>query len=235
MPRKKRDRFYFTQKTEDSIVEYVKEKDQRKRNKIYEENIQYSFDKLAENIINTYKFQYFDVPFSDLKHEVVAFMIINIDKYDQSLGKAYSYFGTVAKNYLILHNNNNYKKMKIHDDLEVVDSVYNVEIDHVEQQSQEYTKEFIKLMIVYLDGKLPFIFKNKQDMTIADCVLDLFKNVNKIENFNKKALYLTLREMTGAKTQQITKVINSMKSYYLKARKEYKNKGDIQDNFFLYK
>lgn len=235
MPRKKKDKYYFTQETEDSIVLYVKETNRIKKNKIYEEGIQYSFDKLAENVINTFKFQYFDIPFEDLKHEVVAFMLLNIEKYNPTKGKAFSYFSIVAKNYLILNNNNNYKKLKIHDELDVVDTVRDFSIEENEKDTDLYNKELVVRMVPYLEGKLPFIFKHKRDITIADCVLQLFRKIDSIENFNKKALYLMLREMTGAKTQQITKVINTMKSYYVKARKEYQNTGDIHsENFFIY-
>lgn len=235
MPRKKKDKYYFTQKTEDAIVAYVKETNQSKKNKIYKEGIQYSFDKLAENVINTFKFQYFDISFEDLKHEVVAFMLINIEKYNPTKGKAFSYFSIVAKNYLILNNNNNYKKIKIHDELDVVDTVRDYGTEETQKDTELYNKELIVRMVPYLEGKLPFIFKHKRDITIADCVLQLFKNIDNIENFNKKALYLTLREMTGAKTQQITKVINTLRDYYVKVQKEFKNTGDIQsENFFIY-
>ena len=232
---KKKSKNYFTQDTENAIVEYVKEKDKGKKNKIYREGIEYAFDKLAENIINTFKFQYFDMSFTDLKHEVVAFMLINIEKYNQDKGKAFSYFSIVAKNYLILHNNNNYKKLKIHNTLDVIDAERDFSTEETESDTGLYNKELVQRMVPYLEGRLPFIFKHKRDITIADCVLQLFRSIDSIENFNKKALYLQLREMTGAKTQQITKVINTLKSSYVKAHYEFQNTGDIQsENFFIY-
>ena len=80
--------------------------------------------RLAENIINTFKFTYFDDPFVDVKNEVVAFMVMNIHKYDHTKGsKAFSYFSVVAKNYLILHNNNNYKKYKTHHDISALSNM----------------------------------------------------------------------------------------------------------------
>ena len=110
---------YFDENVQDAIIEYNsldQTKDVSMRNKIYQERIHKAFDKLAENIINTFKFTYFDYGFEDVKHEVVAFMVMNIHKYDHTKGsKAFSYFSIVAKNYLILHNNNNYKKLKTHD------------------------------------------------------------------------------------------------------------------------
>ena len=126
MPRKKsKKKLYFGQEVQDAIVRYNAldgQKESTKRNKIYGEEIHKAFDKLAENIINTFKFTYFDYGFTDIKNEVVAFMVINMHKYDHTKGsKAFSYFSVVAKNYLILHNNNNYKKLKSHNGIEVLD------------------------------------------------------------------------------------------------------------------
>ena len=105
---KKKRKVYFGKEVQDAIVRYNALDQQTKRaerNKIYGEEIHKAFDKLAENIINTFKFTYFDYGFEDIKHEVVAFMVINMHKYDHTKGsKAFSYFSIVAKNYLILHN-----------------------------------------------------------------------------------------------------------------------------------
>jgi len=234
MLRKKKSKNYFTQETENAIVEYNTETNQFKRNLIYETRIHKAFDKLAENIINTFKFSYFDMPFNDIKHEVVSFLVIVIDKYKQDKGKAFSYFSIVAKNYLILNNNSNYKKLKTHHSLDVVDIErdYNLETTHVFKSHDD--KEFLKMLVCYLEDKIYFIFSNKKDLLIANCILELCLNIDNIESFNKKAIYVTLREMTGAKTQQITKVLNKMRQQYNKAIKEFKKQGEIQEMFFSF-
>ena len=115
MPRKAKKgsaRYYFTQKTEDAIIRYNNEERPAMRNRIYNDHIKDAFDKLCENIIHTFKFYYFDVSSEEVKNEVVSFLVMNMHKYTEGKGKAFSYFSIVAKNYLILHNNNNYKKMK---------------------------------------------------------------------------------------------------------------------------
>ena len=115
MPRKAKKgspRYYFTQDTENAIIRHNKETRPHMRERIYNEHIRNAFEKLAENIIHTFKFYYFDVPSNDVKHEVVSFLYMNMHKFAEGKGKAFSYFSIVAKNYLILHNNNNYKKMK---------------------------------------------------------------------------------------------------------------------------
>ena len=65
-----------------------------------------------KNIIHTFKFYYFDVPSEDVKHEVVSFLYMNMHKFTEGKGKAFSYFQYRSKELFILHNNNNYKKLK---------------------------------------------------------------------------------------------------------------------------
>ena len=90
--KKKKSNMYFTQTTENAIIRYNKSDDPRLRNKIYREHIDYPFDKLAENIIHTFKFYYFDVPPNTVKKDVVSFLVMNIHKFQEGKGKAFSYF-----------------------------------------------------------------------------------------------------------------------------------------------
>ena len=111
--RKKKSKIYFGTPVHDAIVAYNRSEDYTFRHKIYTEEIHPAFLKLAENIINTFKFSYFDYGFRDLQEEVVSNLVINMHKFDETRGsKAFSYFSIVDKNYLILNNNANYKKMK---------------------------------------------------------------------------------------------------------------------------
>jgi len=88
--------YYFTQDTEDAIVEYLNTNSESERNSIYNNRIDYAFHKLAENIIHTFKFYYTEVnTINELKHEVVCILLEKLPKYKQDKGKAYSYFGLV--------------------------------------------------------------------------------------------------------------------------------------------
>ena len=71
------------------------------------------------------------------------------------------------------------------------------------------------------------LFKRKKDLNVADSVIYLFKNRHNIENFNKKALYILIRERTGSNTQHITRVINQMKKQYLKMQKMFQSSGSV--------
>ena len=89
--KKKKRKVYFGQEVQDAVVEYNSSTNDEERNIIYGTRIHKAFDKLAENIINTFKFTYFDYGFEDIKHEVVAFMVMNMHKYDHTKGsKAFS-------------------------------------------------------------------------------------------------------------------------------------------------
>ena len=111
--RKKKSRIYFGTPVQEAIIRYNETDNLAIKNRIYSEHIAKAFDKLAENLIHTFKFYYFDFPLSEVKHEVVSFMVMQMPKYQADKGRAFSYFSVVGKNWLILHNNNNYKKMKI--------------------------------------------------------------------------------------------------------------------------
>ena len=81
MPRKAKKgstRYYFTDSTEQAVIRHNKETRPHMRERIYNEHIRTAFEKLAENIIHTFKFYYFDVPSEDVKHEVVSFLYMNM-------------------------------------------------------------------------------------------------------------------------------------------------------------
>ena len=228
MPHKKaKSRMYFTQITENAIIRYNGSEDSVLRNRIYNDHIAYAFDKLAENIIHTFKFYYFDVPSEQVKHEVVSFLVMNMHKFKEGKGKAFSYFSIVAKNYLILNNNNNYKKMKSHRELDVLDFKRNLSSEAQVSADKETYEEFTSMMLDYWENNLPNIFKRHKDILVADAVLELFRRSQNMENFNKKALYVLIREMTGSNTQHITRVVNVMKKYYKRLFKEFQFSGSI--------
>ena len=224
---------YFTQETEDAIVEYNGSDDAKIRNDIYNERIRYAFEKLAENILNTFKFPYFQCSHEEVQQEVVSNLVSNIHKYKQENGKAFSYFSIIAKNFLILYNNGNYKKFKRHmsvDDDEIVYERKELTINPKNEVKKKEVSEFINLMIDYYDNNLEKMFKKPQELKIAAAVIEIFRRCDSIENFNKKAIYLYIREMTDCKTQNITKVVNKMRDVQMNITRSYIENGYIDSN-----
>ena len=225
--RKKKSRIYFGTPVQEAIIRYNETDNLAIKNRIYSEHIAKAFDKLAENLIHTFKFYYFDFPLSEVKHEVVSFMVMQMPKYQADKGRAFSYFSVVGKNWLILHNNNNYKKMKIHDPLDVLDYKRNLSSERSTSEVDEFNIEFVNQMIDYWENNITNIFRRQKDILVADSVIEIFRRRQNIENFNKKALYIMIREMTGSNTQHITRVINQMKKYYQNMVAEFSAFGQI--------
>jgi hypothetical protein len=229
MPRNKKSKIYFTEDTEKAIIEYNKTSSPSVRNRIYKEQIQYPFEKLAENILNTFKFSYFDVPKIDIQMEVVSTLIEKIHMFKEGKGKAFSYFSIVAKNHLILKNNSNYKRWKQTALISEMPETWNPENDFYDTEMGDEYMEFRDLMLNFWEKNLTVIFTKKRDIQIADAVLELFRRSQYIENFNKKHLYLLIREMTDCKTHYITKVVNEMKQHQVKMLNDYLENGKIDE------
>lgn len=107
-------KMYFTKDTEDSIIAYNNTTDPQIREDIYNTKIKHPFEKLVENIFNTFKFSYFEIGPLDVQKETVAHLVSNMHKFEAGKGKAFSYFSIIAKHYLIALNNSTYKRRNQH-------------------------------------------------------------------------------------------------------------------------
>jgi len=166
----------------------------------------------------------------ELQHEVVAFLLEKLHLYDQSKGKAYSYFGTIAKRYLILYNNANYKKLKDKAPVEAVDEDKSILIDLVnisEKNNNLEPTSFLKQFTKYIDHNMFILFPKQRDAQIADGIMELFRKSENLDIFNKKALYIYIKEMTEASTPQITKIIKRLKLIYVHKYNEFYEHGRI--------
>ena len=225
---------YFTTETERAIVQYNQTGDVSERNRIYMEKIRHAFEKIAENIYNTFNFPYNEVSPQSFQREAVSHMVVNMAKYDPSKGKAFGYFSIVAKNWFILENNNNYKRFKKH--TEIIDEPSQSPGEFVVQPEHESeardVREFIELMVEYWDNNLRTLFPKDRDYNIASAVVEIFRRCDRIDMFNKKALYLYIREIADCQTQHITKVVNRMMFAYNNIKNEYLDTGKITGDYF---
>jgi hypothetical protein len=228
MPRKPRNKQYFTKDTEDAIIEYNSTDEQHIKDRVYRDRIKPAFDKLAEIVYNKWKFTYFDDDPQDVMSEVVTFMIEKIHMYKAGKGKAFSYFTIVARNYLILTNNANYKRYKDTDIMSAMPESFDTENNWQEENLNDEYRTFNTRMLAYWDEHLENYFQKKRDIQIADAVLELFRRAEYIESFNKKSLYLLIREMTGHPTHYITKVVNKMREKQMELYNQFMDEGDIR-------
>tara|TARA_B100001564_G_C20593134_1_gene648865 strand:- start:588 stop:1292 length:705 start_codon:yes stop_codon:yes gene_type:complete len=229
MARKKSSSNYFTKETEDYIKRYNVSKDSDYRAKIFTDHIYFPFYKLAENIIHTFKFYYTDVErIEDLKHEVVSMLLEEkIMKFDPDHGaKAYSYFGTIVKRWLINYNNKNYKKLKQIGSFDDMEESYEGSMN-VKLPGGITLSQFLDMWIEKTYDKLDNLFAKDSEKRIADAVLTIFKTRHDIDIFKKKALYIYIREMTDCETPHLTRVISVLKDDFYEIYHRYHEKGKI--------
>ena len=221
---------YFTEDTEAAIAEYLASNNQDERDKIFNQRIYHALYKLAENLIHTFKFYYTEVDnLEDLKHEVMCFLLEKLDYFKPERGsKAFSYFSIVGKNYLILYNNNNYKKKKITVDVLAADEDDGVLHQLGRDQRKKDLKDFIDYFTTYVDKHMFTMFKKDKDRKVCDAINLLFKRRENLEIFNKKALYIYIREITNVDTPVITKVTKILKKLYIRLHEEYRKNSYIK-------
>jgi hypothetical protein len=210
---------YFTQETEDAIVAYNLSEDFDEKSQIYGDKIHYAFFKLTQNIIHTFKFYYTEVEnIEDLQHEVITFLLSKIHRFDPSNGaKAYSYFGTIVKRWLILYNETNYKKRVNSVPVSTIeeDNGHSYVIEENNSPSDKLSHNdkislFTDLYVEHCTNNIYTLFPKEADAKIADAILELFRKRDNLEIFNKKALYIYIREMIDAKTPKITKIADRL-------------------------
>jgi len=232
---------YFTHDTELAIIRYTQSEDQIERNKIYREEIHYALFKLTQNLIHTFKFYYTEeTNLEDLQHEVITFLLTKLDRFNPANGaKAYSYFGTIAKRYLIASNQKNYKKRmellsldNLNIEQEDGEYVYGDILDTNGIQADNQTihpvdeiSEFLDMFVDYCTENIYLLFPKTEDARIADAILDIFRKKEKISIFNKKALYIYIREQIDVKTPKITKIANELGELYKKHYVYYLENG----------
>jgi len=193
---------------------------------LYIEHIQPAFDELVNKIVFTYKFT--NLPnIASLRDECKIWLTTILDKFNPDNGsKAFSYFSVVTKNWFT----HKAKKQATKNRREVNYDTMTHEVDVVmsernNQETEKEEREFWKLLLGELDGWKEVATK-ENERKVLEAVELLMKNIDNIEIFNKKAIYLYLREITGLNTKQIVTNLNKMRAKYRDFREKW-NDGEI--------
>ena len=226
---KKKSNVYFTKITDLAISAYNRsDSSQILREKIYRRFIYPAFMKMAENLINKVKPTYIDSTFVDLQTDLVTYLTERLNKFNPNSGKAYSYYTRTSFNYLIAENQKAYSKLKSNA-LEInVDDQRNIITEMHNDDMRETLKYFMDAYIDYCYENLNYIFNSSVDIHVADSVLHIFEERENIEDFNKKALYIFIRERTGLETNNITRVIKTLKQIYTDKFCEYEQQNFVK-------
>jgi len=218
---------YFTQEHEDAIVEYCSTEDLKKRNELYRDMIQPVFSQMVDKIVFTYRFT--SLPdIDDLRDECKVYLTTILGKFDPAKGsKAFSYFSVVTKNGFINKVKKHKKKLEREVSLDVAE--LDPDIHFVDKQESYQSKRLRQEMLEHLKKEMSswsVDFEKEKEKKVYDAVMMLFDSADEIEIFNKKAIYLYLRELTGMNTKQIVSQLNKMKKRYREFRKNWDD-GEI--------
>ena len=225
--RKKNKRLYFTQVHEDAIIEYVATDSIKKRTELYVNYIGPALDEMVDKIVFTYKFT--NLPNIDyLRDECKIWLVTILDKYDQSKGsKAFSYFSVITKNWFIHQVKKRGKKNRLEVDINEMpreQELKHVSIENPYQENREHDEFFIFLRQEIDSWEHKNMKENEEK--VLNAVKILFESSSDIEIFNKKAIYLYLREITGLNTKQVVNNLNKMRVKYRVFKKKWEM-GDL--------
>jgi DNA-directed RNA polymerase specialized sigma subunit len=223
MPRKRTQKVYFGEDQEKAVVKYLESSDDAERNKIFNEYLREPLVIMVESIIRRYKLYRKDFEFEDLHTDTMSFLITKINKFDHTKNhKAYSYFGTICKNYLMgaiqkdtKDTNRSVSYEDISEDIETrIDFSYTIDDYHVDYSD----------VIIALTNKLEDFIETEEltdnEKKLGYALLEIFTNFERIfqigdgNKFNKNLILLSLREMTSLSTKEIRVSLKRYKNLY---------------------
>ena len=215
---------YFTQVHENAIVEFSSTDDYDVREVLYTKTIQPVFSQMVDKIVFTYRFTSLpDV--DDLREDCKVYLATILSKFDPNKGsKAFSYFSVITKNWFIHKVKKNKKKMEREVSLDIAE--LDPEIHFIDKSESYQAKTIRKERIEQLKKEMEtwqVDFSKEKEKKVYDAVMILFDSVDDIEIFNKKAIYLYLREITGMNTKQIVSQLNKMRKRYREFQKDWNN------------
>lgn len=220
---------YFTKDTDKAIVDFNKSSDPQERQELFDKKIRPAFEKLIESLIYVYGFFRID-NVDTLKKEALTNLYEMLNKFDPEKGaKGFSYFNVIAKNWFIQKDRDRKKKAKNESELfldldhENVKNDPNLLVNHFESQLEEKEQwvQFYEEMDSWRDE-----LTKKTERAVLEAVIFLMKNHHHVNIYNKKAVYLYLRELTGLNTKQVVINLKKIKGLYLEWKNKYLETGE---------
>lgn len=228
--RKRKVDLYFGPEQERAVVDFLQEEDYELRNEIFNTYLRDALNTMIDSIIRRYKLYRDDISFESLHSDALSYLILKSDKFDPTLGKkAYSYYGTICKNYIlglkikdVKYNNQTLdfdsSMTKIHENdaysYELVDSHYELS-NFIKTISEEIREE---LRMESEDGKKKMTDNEKKVGKALVDILDnwenIFENFDGGSKYNKNTILATIRENTGLVTKDIRIAMKRFKKIY---------------------
>ena len=213
---------YWGEDQESAVVEFNTNADIDEKHKVFVDVIEPAFRKLVENIYYTYNFNKILWDREQIEHEVMTHLYEKLSKFDISKNKkSFSYFGTITKNWMIQRCNADKNKRFIDDDNQDI-IVQNISIHaYEEDEVGRHNEEFISEIIGDFDNWDAKENYTRDDFAVLEIVNDILKNYERFNIYNKKQLYVYIREATDLPSRKITKSLKKIKINY----------SDVKENF----
>jgi hypothetical protein len=223
---------YFDVREETAVRNFLVAETSEEKNKIYNEFLRAPLDKMISSIIRRYKLYRKDMDFIEIHTDTHSFLMTKVDKFKPSKNKkAYSYFGTICKNYLmgqIIKDQKETNRKVSYEDIssaleERPDMIYRIDEDLV--QSDVLITQYLKELKEFIETES----LNENEQKLGYALIDLFDNYETIfsgadnNKFNKNVILLSLREMTNLSTKEIRSSIKRFKKLYLVIQHKLKN------------
>jgi len=223
MPRPRTQKIYFGEDQEKAVVKYLESTDEDEKNKIFNEFLREPLVIMVESIIRRYKLYRKDMEFEEIHTDTMSFLITKINKFDHTKNtKAYSYFGTICKNYLmgaIQKDTKEQNRQVSYDDISS-DIEDRKDLSYViDEHIIDYQSVIIKLTIS-LENFIEKENLTENEQKLGYALLEIFSNFDKIfqvgdgNKFNKNLILLSLREMTSLSTKEIRISLKRFKKLY---------------------
>ena len=226
-PRTRRKNHYFTSDHEEAIIRYSRSNSLKERTELYVNYIQPAFNEMVDKIVFTYKFT--NLPNCDsLRDECKIWLMTILDKYDPNKGsKAFSYFSVITKNWFIHKVKRQQKRNKREIDYDNISKAYEEEFLSTSESYVTIREEDEFWTSFYEELQSWDVSQMKEnDLKVYKAINILFESKEDIDIFNKKAIYLYLREITGLNTKQIVNSLKKFRKRYFIFKQGWEN-GDL--------
>ena len=213
---------YWGEDQESAVVEFNTNADMDEKHKVFVDVIEPAFRKLVENIYYTYNFNKILWDREQIEHEVMTHLYEKLSKFDISKNKkSFSYFGTITKNWMIQRCNADKNKRFIDDDNQDI-IVQNISIHaYEEDEVGRHNEEFINEIIGDFDDWDAKENYTRDDFAVLEIVNDILKNYERFNIYNKKQLYVYIREATDLPSRKITKSLKKIKLDYFSVKEDF--------------
>ena len=213
---------YWGEDQEAAVIEFNTNDDIDQKHQVFVKVIDPAFRKLVENIYYTYNFNKILWDREQIEHEVMAHLYEKLSKFDVTKNKkSFSYFGTITKNWMIQRCNVDKNKRFIDADNQDM-IMQNISISEYEENKIiHHNEDFINEIIKDFDDWDAKDNYTKDDFAVLEIVNDILKNYERFNIYNKKQLYVYIREATDLPSRKITKSLKKIKINY----------GDVRNSF----